>query len=449
MKRKTIFYFINIFLYIPFVIVAQDTNYVRNVIRTLSSPEMHGRWIANQGDSIAANFIRNEMITHGIPPIGTDYYQSFGVLGYAMEKAPFLAIDNQTLTLYEDYRIPFSTPNMEGDFPIIQGDLALLDYDRDNFHTPDPLWKKYQKKYGKKLTNAFICFDLRNLSKLDKEKYARITHNLEALQWQETHRYKVKGFLLLTENMPTFGVGYIGKPLFSVIYVDAKSINQTPKQIQLQFSNEIKQHLTQNVCGWVRGTSEPDSFLVFTAHYDHLGRLGEDYYFPGAHDNASGTALVLDLARYYQQNPHRYTTVFLLFTGEEAGLLGSTFFTENPKIPLKKIIQVVNFDLSCGGDEGLMLTNGKSDENQHFSSILEEINNEKKYVQKLNYRNNVPNSDHYPFTTYGVPAIFVYTIGGFYANVHHASDTCNACHLTQYPSIFNLFKDAFSYIKSK
>ena len=192
------------------------------------------------------------------------------------------------------------------------------------------------------------------------------------------------------------------------------------------------------MCGIVRGIAVPDSFLVFTAHYDHLGALG-DYYFPGAHDNASGTALVLDLARHFKQNPHRYSTVFLLFTGEEAGLLGSSIFANNAKIPLKKVVQLINFDLSCGGDDGIMLVNGRDSLNLPFTSHLEQLNSKNQRIKEIRYRNNAPNSDHYPFTEQNVPAFFVYTLGGFAAQVHHGTDNCTACKLEHYPEIFKLF----------
>lgn len=430
------------------VLQAQDTNYVRQVIQKLSAPEMYGRWIPHKGDSIAAEFIRKEFINSGVQPIGTEYFQHFETMGYAMEENPKVVVDGKALKLYEDYNFPFSVPNVSGTFSILKGDLQLLDYDKDTYHAQDKRWERFKRKHSKQLQQAYICFDMRELAKMDKEKQNRIRKNINALQWQENNRFGFKGVIIVTENLPTFGVRYMGKPNFALLYVKAGQMSHKSKQIEVQLPNEVRKHLTQNVCGVVRGIAVPDSFLVFTAHYDHLGALG-DYYFPGAHDNASGTALVLDLARHFSQNPHRYSTVFLLFTGEEAGLLGSSIFADNAKVPLKKIVQLVNFDLSCGGDDGIMLVNGRDSLCLPYTSLLEEINADKKRVKEIRYRNNVPNSDHYPFTEKNVPSFFVYTLGGFFAQVHHGSDICAACKLDSYPEIFKLFWDASQRIIQK
>ncbi|WP_448636180.1 M28 family peptidase [Pedobacter panaciterrae] len=76
--------------------------------------------------------------------------------------------------------------------------------------------------------------------------------------------------------------------------------------------------------------------MVITAHYDHLGGMGNKTYFPGANDNASGISFLLSLAKYYAANPQPYTMAFICFAGEEAGLLGSKYFTEYPLLALQK-----------------------------------------------------------------------------------------------------------------
>ena len=79
----------------------------------------------------------------------------------------------------------------------------------------------------------------------------------------------------------------------------------------------------------IKGTLFPDSFFVFTAHYDHLGTMGASVIFPGAHDNASGVAFLLDLARHFSSTPPPYSLIFLFLSGEEAGLKGSLYASEN------------------------------------------------------------------------------------------------------------------------
>jgi Zn-dependent M28 family amino/carboxypeptidase len=104
---------------------------------------------------------------------------------------------------------------------------------------------------------------------------------------------------------------------------------------------------------------EVDTFIVLTAHLDHLGTMGKNVFFPGAHDNASGCAMVLNLAKYYSMRkckPH-YGLVFMFFSGEELGLLGSRFYTEHPLFPLSKIKFLINLDLMGSGDEGVQIVN--------------------------------------------------------------------------------------------
>jgi Zn-dependent M28 family amino/carboxypeptidase len=92
----------------------------------------------------------------------------------------------------------------------------------------------------------------------------------------------------------------------------------------------------------VPGTLHPDSFVVFTAHYDHLGLMGRHNFFPGANDNASGVALLISLADYFQHHPQPYSVVFLAFSGEEAGLLGSGYFADHPPIKLSSVRFLIN-----------------------------------------------------------------------------------------------------------
>jgi Zn-dependent M28 family amino/carboxypeptidase len=85
--------------------------------------------------------------------------------------------------------------------------------------------------------------------------------------------------------------------------------------------------------------------------------MGEDTYFPGANDNASGISLLMNLAKYYAANPQEYSIGFICFAGEEAGLVGSHYFTENPLVSLKKVRFLLNTDLAGTGEEGITVVN--------------------------------------------------------------------------------------------
>ena len=185
---------------------------------------------------------------------------------------------------------------------------------------------------------------------------------------------------------------------------------------------------SQNVCGYLPG--ESDTMIVFTAHYEHLGMNGDTIFY-GAHDNASGTAAVMDLARMASLRHGHYTYVFLLFGGEESGLVGSRHFAENPLIDFSKVKLLVNIDLFCGGDDGLMIVNANSEDTKPYVDLMERLNGQHHYAAKIARRDNARNSDHYYFTAH-CPAIFIYTLGGPFGGYHSPTDTCDGCGLANY-----------------
>lgn len=193
---------------------------------------------------------------------------------------------------------------------------------------------------------------------------------------------------------------------------------------------------SQNVCGYIPG--ETDTMIVFTAHYEHLGMNGDTIFY-GAHDNASGTAAVMDLARMANLQRGHYTYVFLFFGGEESGLVGSRYFAENPLIRLSKVKLLINIDLFCGGEDGLMVVNANSRETKPYVDLLQSINDERGYAAKVARRDNAANSDHYWFTS-ECPAIFIYTLGGPFGGYHSPTDTCDGCGLGNYMDFMTLIR---------
>ncbi|TAE76373.1 MAG: M28 family peptidase [Bacteroidetes bacterium] len=220
-------------------------------------------------------------------------------------------------------------------------------------------------------------------------------------------------------------------------------INQNKENTDAIFELEsvyLSNYITQNVVGYIEGTAVKDSFLVLTAHYDHLGRMGKNSYFPGANDNASGTSMVLSLADYFAKNPPKYSVAFILFSGEEVGLLGSEYFVKNPIIPLEKIKFLFNLDIVGTGDDGGTVVNSTIFK-EDFER-LNKINTEKKHLPKLATRGKAANSDHHYFTENGVKAFYIYTMGGI-AYYHDVNDIADTLPLTKYQGVFRLLKDFF------
>jgi hypothetical protein len=112
-----------------------------------------------------------------------------------------------------------------------------------------------------------------------------------------------------------------------------------------------------NLAAKVRGTLDPEHYLVVSAHYDHLGiRNGQLY--PGADDNASGVAAMLAAARWFREHPPRHSILFVAFDGEERGLKGALAFVDKPPVPLAAMLVDVNFDMLSRNPAGEIFLSG-------------------------------------------------------------------------------------------
>jgi Zn-dependent M28 family amino/carboxypeptidase len=166
-----------------------------------------------------------------------------------------------------------------------------------------------------------------------------------------------------------------------------------------------------------------------------------DAMFPGASDNASGTAMVLNLAKYYSKRNNEYSIVFILFAGEEAGLIGSDYFTSFPTFNIQKIKMLINLDI-MGSAEGGVVTVNATEFPRQFAT-LQKINRKKGYLPEVRKRGPTKNSDHYHFYKKGIPSFFIYSIGGpgFYHDVY---DKAESIPMTNYENVFKLLVDFVS-----
>jgi hypothetical protein len=182
-----------------------------------------------------------------------------------------------------------------------------------------------------------------------------------------------------------------------------------------------------NVAGYLPGTGS--EYVVVGAHYDHLG-LGEQFSMapslagtvhPGADDNASGTAGVIELARWFAHQPRqRRGILFLTFAGEELGLLGSAYFVMHPSFPLEKAVAMINLDMIGRIREGKVYVGGVGT-GTNLRPILDRIT--PKYGLNLDYSDTTGygSSDHVSFTTREVPVLFFFS--GLHEDYHRPSDT--------------------------
>lgn len=251
-----------------------------------------------------------------------------------------------------------------------------------------------------------------------------------------------KEFGIKVEPQLTHGLASFQMKQAVVVVKDSSLLRK--QQIELTAEPKlIKKYPTQNVLGFVPGTQHPDSFIFFVAHYDHLGKMGPDVYFPGANDNASGIAMLLSLAAHYAKNPSSYSVGFIAFGAEEAGLLGSQHYVKQPAIELDATRFVIDLDILGGGDEGITVVNGRK-HTQAFAA-LESLNQKEAYLPQVKSRGPTQNSDHAPFDGKGVPAFFIYTLGGA-SHYHDIDDIPENLSLAGFEGVYQLLIDFVDWL---
>ncbi|HEX5135943.1 MAG TPA: M20/M25/M40 family metallo-hydrolase [Planctomycetota bacterium] len=178
----------------------------------------------------------------------------------------------------------------------------------------------------------------------------------------------------------------------------------------------LKDRPLRNVVGIWPG--ETDEFVVLGAHLDHVGTDAAGNVYNGADDNASGSAMLLEVARAIvaQGKRFRRSILFVWFAGEEQGLLGSWAFVKTPPVPLEKVAAMINTDMVGQGTTTLRV--GGAEVYPREAGFLGGFALEGFDVKPFRAE---PNSDHYPFQTSGVPAFFVHTEGP-HPNYHQPGD---------------------------
>ncbi len=213
------------------------------------------------------------------------------------------------------------------------------------------------------------------------------------------------------------------------------------QQISAKFLNaQRNENLpdSENIWAFIEGSDYPEEVIVVSAHYDHIG-IEKGKIFNGADDDASGTSALLAIGKAFQKakddgNGPKRSILILHVTGEEHGLHGSRYYTENPLFPLKNTVADVNIDMIGRRDAFHKDSNdyvyliGADYLSSDLAAICEDVN--KKYINtKLDYKFNDrkdPNrfyyrSDHYNFAKNGIPSVFLFN--GVHDDYHKSTDT--------------------------
>lgn len=399
-------------------ISGQDIEYARKNISQLASEKMHGRGYVKKGDRKAAKFIRKEFKKNGLKKVDGSYFQDFKFNINTFPKKIAFSIDGTELRPAADYVIYASSPGRKGSYVVahLEGDSLSADDFKDFYAKND-------------LAGKFLLIEKSNKDSLARylpKNFEGVIYLSDHIYWHVSRGRKLKEFMSIDLN-------------------SAAAPDQI-RNISIDADNKFMElYKTQNVLGMVKGKKYPEKFLMFTAHYDHLGEMGKGNYFPGANDNASGVAMLMDLARHYarKENTPDHSILFVAFAGEEAGLLGSFYFANYPLIPLENIEFLINLDMVGTGSEGITVVNATIFE-EEFEK-LQQINKQKKYLASIKKRGEACNSDHCPLYKKGVPSFFIYTRGREFSEYHNPADRAENLPLTEYGDLFRLMTD---FVKS-
>lgn len=388
-----------------FVLKAQDRKTIDKHLQKLTSNSCQGRGYVNKGDEKAAKYLARQFRKYDLIPVSGGYFQSYKMRMNTFPEKPQLKINNNKIKAGSEFVVSASSTKIMGEYKSISLPLNPEQKETD-------------------LSQVFLV------------------GNKDYKEFLKDNIYNAKGFVYLDENQPIWSV-WPGRDTSSyhVIKVFDEAVPGSFTKIELNIQPEfISDYETQNVWGLLKGKNYPDSIIILGAHYDHLGRFGNTLY-PGANDNASGTVMVLELARYFSkpENKPECTILFALFSGEEAGLLGSKYMADNFPFDYSQVKYMINLDMVGAGSQGIKMVNAS--QFPYIYEKMKRINKEKGYLKAVKSRGESCNSDHCPFYEKGIPAVFIYTLGSETKAYHIPQDNYQSLPLTEFDDLFRLLRD--------
>ena len=201
---------------------------------------------------------------------------------------------------------------------------------------------------------------------------------------------------------------------------------------------------TQNVVAILEGTDRAlkNQYIVIGAHFDHLGRStvsaldpeAKDAIRNGADDNASGTSATLELARLFSREKPKRSIIFVNFSGEEQGLLGSQYFVENPPVPLSNIVAMLNFDMVGRMKENGLLVFGTATATE-LSAVLDSANAGAVPLKVAGSGDGFGSSDHSSFYAKEIPVLHFFT--DLHGDYHRATDDADKINASGQAQVVN------------
>jgi hypothetical protein len=439
---------------------------LKEMLYTYASDEFEGRETGEPGQKKAVNYLKQQYLDLGIasPLSPDDYFQEVPLEKQKMPNVT-ITLNGQSFTNYKDF---ISTGNASTTSisvtEFVYAGYGIEDANYSSYKNIDVTGKVVLIKSGepKNADGTYITTGTRELTKWVNGRQARRAKGNVAkdkgakalIMLDDDMSFKIlstyyksvansgrSGISLKNDDpeMYQFMVSEnLGKALFSNILNDAVS-----KTIKTSLSIDLKgnsEDLTsENVVAFIKGSEKPDEVIVISAHLDHEG-IKDGQVYNGADDDGSGTVAILEIAEAFKKaldegNGPKRSILFLHVTGEEKGLLGSQYYTDNdPIFPLSNTVANLNIDMigrtdpNRKGDRNYVYLIGSDKLSTELHQLSEAVN--KKYANiTLDYTYNDENdpnrfyyrSDHYNFAKNNIPIIFYFN--GSHADYHKPTDT--------------------------
>jgi len=432
---------------------------LRGHLEILASDALEGRETGERGQKMAAAYIEHHFLTNGLTAAvptaeGKSYIQRFNLWKISQGQA-WIKIDENTSEHGRDFvytgkrnflqpersRLVFVGAGNEADYDAISVDgknvMLLIDGDRGMRN------EKAATAYGKGAKNVFIIFpgteaDFTNII----TRYKRFATGAMLTLAPETEEVVDHGYFLIPLAM---GAEIMNTNASTIKQAVEKSndgkysnlLKLQSKEIDFNAHQSIEEVSTENVLGFVEGSDKKDEFVVISAHYDHLGITNGEVN-NGADDDGSGTVAVLEMAQAFALakeagNGPRRSVLFLTVTGEEKGLLGSTYYVTHPVMPLQNTVTDLNIDMIGRVDKNheqnrnYIYLIGSDKLSKTLHNVSEQVNttytdldldykfNDEKDPNRFYYR-----SDHYNFAKNNIPVIFYFN--GVHDDYHRPTD---------------------------
>lgn len=440
---------------------------VKELIDYLAADDMRGRSTPSIELDKAADYIASKLKEYGVKPVNKSYFQSLPFVSKDLDvdQCSFLLTKdgvNHAFTLKSHFTPLFNTVSgkVKGEIVFAGYGITAPEYNYDDYKDIDVKGKiVLVMKQAPRKKDAGSDFATKEAA-----KYADIDYKVK-----NATEHGAIGFLLVTDPIDNIAItaqGYLWRSLYmkhnsSPIYELTESSENTLPAVQvgwkiideivggvdslrtlqenidanlkpisfpienqsleLAVSLDEKSFPSKNVVGWIEGSDAKlkKEFVVVGGHYDHIGVSDlanhlNDSIMNGADDNASGTAAVMAIAKAFSKSgkkPAR-SLVFILFTAEERGLLGSTYYTNNPLFPLEKTVGMINMDMVGRNGTDTLYVVGEKYNPELTKLVNAEIPEAGLKKEEMSF-DLYQSSDYYPFYKKGISAI------GFTSGLHN------------------------------